>query len=116
MGPNANAAICLSNSALHLATSKRAYETGVAAAWVSAVLDGRAGKADLLAAKGLPVYLTRDIQVARSWLRANAKGNRRGELVARSVAVRLPADGVETPTFKFLEGNRLCELVPGAGW
>ncbi len=90
--------------ALHLAISKRSFETDVTAAWVNAVLDGRAEEARSLAAKGLPVYLTRDIQAARSWLVANAKGNRRAGLVASSGASRIRADGVETPTFKFLGG------------
>jgi hypothetical protein len=90
--------------ALHLAISKRSYETDVTAAWVNAVLDGRAEEAETLAAKGLPVHLTRDIQAARSWLLAKAKGNRRAGLVASSGAARLRADGVETPTFEFLRG------------
>ena len=90
--------------ALHLAISKRSYETDITAAWVNAVLDGRPEEAQTLAAKGLPVRLTRDIQAARSWLVANAKGNRRAGMVASSGAARLRADGVETPTFKFLGG------------
>ncbi len=89
--------------ALHLAISKRSYETDVTAAWVNAVLDGRAEEANLLAAKGLPIHLTREIEVARSWLLAQAKGNRRAGLVASSGAARLRADGVETPTFNFLK-------------
>jgi hypothetical protein len=89
--------------ALHLVISKRSHETDVTAAWVNAVLDGRAEEADSLAAKGLPVHLTRDIQAARSWLWAKAKGNRRAGLVASSGAARLRADGVETPTFNFLK-------------
>lgn len=90
--------------ALHLAISKRSYETDVTAAWVNAVLDGRVEEAETLAANGLSVHLTRDIQIARSWLLENAKGNRRAGLVASSGAARLRADGVETPTFKFLGG------------
>lgn len=90
--------------ALHLAISKRSFETDVTAAWVNAVLDGDSAAARSLAAKGLPIYLTRDIHAARSWLVANAKGNRRAGLVASSGAARLRADGVETPTFKFLGG------------
>jgi Uncharacterized conserved protein (DUF2075) len=90
--------------ALHLAISKRSYETDITAAWVNAVLDGRAEESNTLAARGLPVHLTRDIQVARSWLWAEAKGNRRAGLVASSGAARLRADGVETPTFNFLKG------------
>jgi len=90
--------------AFHLAVSKRSYETDVTAAWVNAVLDGRAEEANKLAADRLPVHLTRDIQVARSWLLAAAMGNRRAGLVASSGAARLRADGVETPTFDFSRG------------
>jgi len=71
---------------------------------VNAVLDGRVEEARKLAANGLPIYLTRDIHAARTWLVANAKGNRRAGLVASSGAPRIRADGVETPTFKFLGG------------
>ena len=91
-------------SALHLAVSKRSYETDVTAAWVNAVLDGHSEEARNLAVRGLPIYLTRDLQAARKWLIANAKGSRRAGLVASSGAARLRADGVETPTFKFLGG------------
>jgi hypothetical protein len=90
--------------ALHLAVSKRSYETDVTAAWVNAVLDGRGEEAQTLATKGFPVHLTRDMQSARSWLIANAKGKRRAGLVASSGAARLRADGIETPTFNFLGG------------
>ncbi len=91
-------------SALHLAISKRSYETDVTAAWVNALLDGRPEEANALAVRGLPVYLTREIQSARSWLRAKARGHRRAGLIASSGAARLRADGVETPTFNFLGG------------
>ena len=89
---------------LHLAISKRSYESVVTAGWVNAVLDGRSDEAQTLSAEGLPIYLTRDLTVARAWLNANAKGDRRAGLVASSGAARLRADGVETPTFKFLQG------------
>ena len=71
---------------------------------VNATLDGRAGEAKTLATRGLPIHVTRDIEVARCWLRAKAKGNRRAGLIASSGAARLRADGVETPTFDFLGG------------
>jgi hypothetical protein len=90
--------------AFHLAISKRSYETEVTAAWVNAVLDGRVEEANALAANELPIYVTRDIHIARCWLRANAKGNRRAGLIASSGAARLRADGVEPPTFNFLGG------------
>ncbi len=92
------------DSALHLAVSKRSYESVVTAAWVNAVLDGRSEEAQRLSAQGLPVYMTRDLEVARSWLTANAKGDRRAGLIASSGAARLRADGVEAPAYKFLQG------------
>ncbi len=90
--------------ALHLAISKRSYESVVTAAWVNAVLDGKSEEAHRLSTQGLPIYITRDLDVARSWLRANAKGDRRAGLIASSGAARLRADGVEAPAYKFLQG------------
>jgi hypothetical protein len=90
---------------LHLAISKRSFETEISAAWVNAVLDGRYREASNLAASdSLPIYLTRDISAARSWLRSQAHGHRRTGLVASSSAARLRAEGVEPPTFSFLGG------------
>ncbi len=90
--------------ALHLAVPKRSYETEATAAWVNAVLDGKADNANKLAGPTFPVYLTRDLETARSWLRQNAQGKRRAGLIASSGATRIRADGVETPTFDFLGG------------
>jgi len=91
-------------SALHLAISKRSYETDVTAAWVNAVLNGQSAEARLLAGKEFPIYLTRDIDTARSWLNQQAKGKRRAGLLASSGAARLRADGVEPPTYNFMGG------------
>ena len=91
-------------SSLHLKVSRRSHGTDITAAWVNAFLDGKAGQARALASQGLPVYLTRDLESARSWLRTNAKGYRRAGLVASSGAARLRANGVETPSFNFLGG------------
>jgi hypothetical protein len=94
----------LQEPAFHLAVSKRSYETEVTAQWVNAVLEGRAEEARALAAPGLPIHLTRDLQALRTWLRAKARGKRRAGLIASSGASRLRADGIETPTFQFLKG------------
>jgi hypothetical protein len=91
-------------SSLHLAISKRSFETEVTAAWVNAVLNGEQSEAAELASKGLPIYLSRNIDQTRRWLRANAVGVRRVGLIASSGAARLRAEGVETPTFSFLGG------------
>jgi Uncharacterized conserved protein (DUF2075). len=90
-------------AAFHLAISKRSYETDITAAWVNAVLNGETDEANTLASRGLPIFVTRDIEAMRSWLRAKAKGSRRSGLIASSGAARLRADGVETPTFSWEE-------------
>jgi hypothetical protein len=91
------------HTALHLAISIRSYEAEATAAWVNAVLDGDAEEAAGYATQGLPIYLTRDLNAARRWLRANAKGQRRAGLVASSGAARLRAEGIEPPSFNFLK-------------
>ena len=61
--------------ALHLSVSKRSYETEVTAGWVNAALDGRQEEAAALSNRGdLPIYLTRDLASARSWLRSGDSG------------------------------------------
>ncbi len=90
--------------AYHLAVSKRSYGTEVTAAWVNAVLESRVSDAKALAKRDLPIYVTRDLKAARDWLRANARQGRRAGFIASSGAARLRAEGVETPTFKFLGG------------
>jgi hypothetical protein len=89
---------------LHLEVSKRSYESDNTAAWVNAVLDGRAAEANELAAGTLPIYMTRDIHAARVWLRAHSLSGRRVGLIASSGASRLRAEGVEPPTYDFMKG------------
>ncbi|MFO0365937.1 MAG: DNA/RNA helicase domain-containing protein [Acidobacteriota bacterium] len=89
---------------LHLRTSKRSYESKVTAAWVNAVLEGRKAEAASLANEGLPITITRELSAARTWLNTHVQSGRRAGLIASSGAARLRAEGVETPTFKFLGG------------
>lgn len=98
------ALIIKENPALHLAISKRSFETEVTAQWVNALLDGRPSECARLAAKGLPIFMARDLRTIRRWLREHQGGNRRTGLVASSGAARLRAEGVEPPTFSFLGG------------
>lgn len=92
------------NPALHLAISKRSFETEVTAQWVNALLDGRHSECAQLAANGLPIFMARDLKTIRTWLRDRQGGHRRTGLVASSGAARLRAEGVEPPTFSFLGG------------
>jgi hypothetical protein len=88
----------------HLAIPKRSYEAENNARWVNSLLDGRVGDARACAGTDLPVFVTRCLREARRWLASRVAPNRRSGLVASSGAARLRADGVETPTFKFLSG------------
>jgi hypothetical protein len=93
------------NKSLHLSISKRTFDSEITAAWVNALLSGQRSEAAALASSNsLSIYLTRDLDAARNWLRNNANGERRVGLIASSGASRLRAEGVETPTFTFLGG------------
>jgi hypothetical protein len=89
---------------LHLSVSRRTFESENTAAWVNAALNGDIKEAYSLSRKGLPIYLTRDLNAARSWLKQASLGKRRVGLIASSGADRLRAEGVETPTYTFLQG------------
>lgn len=85
------------NDDLHLAVSIRSFRSERVASFVKAVLDS-----DTLTARNLyqeisetyPIYLTRSVDSARTWLRSKARGTERFGLVASSGALRLKAIGV----------------------
>ena len=81
---------------LHLASSVRSYGCAALSGWVNAVLDADIDRARAIAgaADKFPVYLTRDLDTARAWLRSNTRGLRRCGLVASSGARRLRAEGL----------------------
>jgi hypothetical protein len=81
---------------LHLAASVRSYRCEAVPRWVNAVLAADETKARGIAdaTAEFPVYLTRDLDAARSWLRKNTRGQRRCGLVASSGAKRLRAEGL----------------------
>ena len=81
--------------ALDLVVPIRSVRDTRGAAWVDAVLSGRATEAARIATGGaLPFFLTRDLSAARAALRARARGLRRAGLVCSSGARRLRADGL----------------------
>ncbi len=83
---------------LHLATSIRSFRSEKVSAFVKAILD-----ADGPMAKALweairdkyPIVLTRDVALARQWLREKARGTERYGLIASSGAQRLKAIGLD---------------------
>ena len=81
---------------LEVTVPLRSFRSPFLSDWVYLVLDGRAVDAARLAdALGeYPLRITRSLASARTWLRANARGERRYGLVASSRARRLRADGL----------------------
>jgi hypothetical protein len=86
---------------LHLNVCTRSIRAQRISDWVDAVLRGNCGSA---AAIGNDIdarpFITRNLNSARSWLRANRRGRTRAGLVASASATRLRVDGLE-PTFDF---------------
>jgi hypothetical protein len=81
---------------LHLANSMRAYRNPLHGKWVEGLLSGDADAARLTAGALVepPALITRDLEVARAWLRQRRRGGRSVGLLASSGAVRLVGDGI----------------------
>jgi hypothetical protein len=97
---------------LHLGVSMRSFRAETLSGFISHIVDGNA-EAARAANAGLalyPVFLTRDLDQARSWLKSKARGSERYGLVASSGASRLKAEGVNVkaaiePPNWFLNGR-----------
>ncbi len=96
---------------LHLSNSIRAYRNPLHGEWVASLLNSDIEKAYDLAVKmeAPPAYLTRDLDVAKAWLRERRRGGRSVGILASSGAVRLVGDGIP-PTL------RSNELGPIGHW
>lgn len=81
---------------LHLATSVRSFRSEKVSAWVHALLDMDEQAKSLWKEiqSNYPIVLTRDLQKAKAWVKAQAKGSEHYGLVASSGARRLKALGV----------------------
>ena len=82
---------------LHLAVSMRSFRAEALSELVGHIIDNepelaRATYKSIEAA--YPIYLTRDLRAARSWLRSRARGTERYGLVASSGAQRLRPEGI----------------------
>lgn len=82
---------------LHLSVGARAPRAKYLADWVDAVVAGksRAARDALAANQDYPILLTRDLEVARAYLRDRASPDRRTGLLASAQARRLRALGIE---------------------
>ena len=82
---------------LHLATSVRSFRTPDLAAFVKAVLDANTDEAKALYQRikdKYPIVITRDLSMAKSWVRARCQGTTRYGLLASSGALRLKPEGI----------------------
>ncbi|MDV6331857.1 DUF2075 domain-containing protein [Asticcacaulis sp. 201] len=81
---------------LHLGVSMRSFRAETLSDFISHLLNGDAVAARAAHAKldKYPIYLTRDLNQARHWLRSTARGSERYGLIASSGALRLRPEGV----------------------
>lgn len=83
---------------LHLSVSVRSFRSEKISSFVHEVIDGNAIQAKSILSeinKLFPIYLTRDFNVAKGWLRKNAKGTERIGLVGSSGGRRLRPLGID---------------------
>jgi hypothetical protein len=97
---------------LHLAVSMRSFRAENVSYFVKALLDCERQAARQALAQFLPSYpiaVTRDLPLAKEWIRSHARGSERYGLVASSKAQRLKPDAVDirvavNPVHWFLNG------------
>jgi hypothetical protein len=86
------------DESLHLAVSMRSFRAESVSSFVKAILDCEGKKArDILLpmASRYPIALTRDLSVAKQWIRAHARGSERFGMVASSGAQRLKPHAID---------------------
>ncbi|RYE58393.1 MAG: DUF2075 domain-containing protein [Sphingobacteriales bacterium] len=86
------------NSNLHLSVAIRSYKAQKLSQWVSLVLDNKSYEAKEVLLKHLkdyPIFITREIENVKAFLKSKARGTRRTGLVASSGGRRLKALGYD---------------------
>jgi len=96
---------------LHLATSIRSFRSEKVSDFVNKIIEGDENSASSLAEQldNYPIKITRNLNVAKRWLKEKARGSERYGLVADSNAIRLKAEGIFiksdiSPSNWFLDG------------
>ena len=86
-----------SDESLHLGVSLRSFRAESVSEFVGHLLDNRPEAAEVAfqSVEGAyPIYVTRELNAARAWLRRRARGTERFGLVASSGAQRLRPEGI----------------------
>lgn len=86
------------NEHLHLKISLRSYKAKELSKWVALLLEGKSEEAKILYTERLkhfPIFVTRNLEISKNWLRKKARGTRRTGLMASSGGRRLKAFGYD---------------------
>lgn len=86
---------------LHLKTSVRSFRADKQCQFVDNLLNNKPEKAKEVykqIVERYPVYITRDIKVAKNWVKSHVRGSQRCGVLACSSAQRLKPEGVYVPT------------------
>lgn len=92
---------CHPISELHLKTSIRSFRADKQCQFVDNLLDNNPQKTKEIynqIAEKYPVYITRDYDKAKAWVRAQVRGSQRSGVMACSSAQRLKPEGIYVPT------------------
>lgn len=86
----------IERSDLHLAVSVRSFRAEQLSNFIGCVIDGDAAAALKVHAelRNYPLKITRNLETARNWVRAHARGTERSGIVASSGALRLRPEGI----------------------
>lgn len=82
---------------LHLSVSLRSFRSAQLSEFVQNLIDNNPKQAKVIyeeLSKQYPIYLTRDLNEAKDWLRNKARGSERTGLLAHSNAMRLKPEGI----------------------
>lgn len=86
---------------LHLKTSIRSFRADKQSQFVDALLDNKPDEAkevyNIISEK-YPIYITRDYETAKNWVRNQVRGSQRSGVLACSSAQRLKPEGIYVPT------------------
>lgn len=92
---------CHQMTELHLKTSIRSFRADKQCQFVDALLDNNPDETKAvyqIISEKYPVYITRDYQMAKNWIKNQVRGSQRCGVMACSSAQRLKPEGVYVPT------------------
>lgn len=92
---------CHETSELHLGTSIRSFRADKQCQFVDNLLDNKPLQAEHIYNQifsRYPIYITRNLKLAKSWVKQKVRGSQRCGMLACSSAQRLKPEGVYVPT------------------